>query len=33
MGSFKKIAMQGLIAVAAVYIFNQFIGPRIGVTA
>lgn len=33
MGDFKKIATQALIAVAAVYVFNQFIGPKIGVTA
>lgn len=33
MGSFKKIAVQALIAIAAVWFFNQFIGPKINVTA
>jgi hypothetical protein len=30
MGNAKKFLMQGLIAVAAVYVFQKFIGPKIG---
>jgi hypothetical protein len=33
MKSFKTIGFIALIAVVAVYVFNQFIGPKIGITA
>ncbi len=31
--SWKTILFIGAIAVAAVYVFNKFVGPRIGVQA
>jgi hypothetical protein len=29
----KTIGFIALVAIAAVYVFNKFVGPRIGVTA
>lgn len=31
--SIKSILVIALIAVGAVYVFNKFIGPKVGVTA
>lgn len=32
MNKLKPILMTGIIAVAAVYVFKRFIGPRIGIS-
>lgn len=31
--SWKTILFIGVIAIAAVYVFNKFVGPKVGVTA
>lgn len=31
--SWKTILFIGVIAIAAVYVFNKFVGPRVGITA
>lgn len=31
--NWKSILFIGVIAVAAVYVFNKFVGPKVGLTA